>query len=118
LFTRVSTLEELDQQFAIASASNKRIMLDYYADWCTDCLKMEKSTFENPAVRNILNSRYIIVQVDVTDPNDPGPDSIKKRFGVFGPPAVLFFDSQGKALEQKNFYGYLDPEQFLTLISN
>ncbi len=118
LLTRVSSLDELDWHFALAKSSNKRIMLDFYADWCIDCLKMEKSTFQNPAVLDTLNSRYIALQVDVTDPNDPGPTAIKKRFGVFGPPAVLFFDSQGKALQQKNFYGYLDPDRFLTLISN
>ncbi len=118
LFTRVSTLEDIDQQFSLAASQNKRIMLDFYADWCTDCIKMEKSTFQDPAILNTLQQGYLTLQVDVTDPNDPGPRAIKKKFAVFGPPAVLFFDPDGKTLEHKNFYGYRNSADFLKLISN
>jgi thiol:disulfide interchange protein DsbD len=117
LFTQVSDLAELEQQFTRAATENKRIMIDFYADWCVDCIKMEKSTFEDQSVVSILEERYIALQVDVTDPNDEDTKAIKKKFGVFGPPAVLFFDSLGTPLDSKNFYGYQDPEQFLSLIS-
>ncbi len=118
LFTQISDLSELEQQFAQAAAKDKRIMIDFYADWCVDCIKMEKATFQDPSVVSILNDRYIALQVDVTDPNDEDTKAIKKQFGVFGPPAVLFFDSVGQPLDHKNFYGYQSPEQFLTLINN
>lgn len=117
LFTQVSDLAELDQQFTLAAKENKRIMIDFYADWCVDCIKMEKSTFEDQSVVSILEERYVALQVDVTDPNDEDTKAIKKKFGVFGPPAVLFFDSLGSPLDSKNFYGYQGPEQFLSLIS-
>ena len=77
---------------------------------------MEKSTFQDPAVVSVLQDRFVALQVDVTDPGDPGPKAIKKRFGVFGPPAVLFFDTEGNPLKERNFYGYRDPEAFLALI--
>ena len=118
MFIQVANLSELDQQFARADAEDKRIMIDFYADWCVDCIKMEKSTFQDPSVTSILNTRYIALQIDVTDPNDENTKAIKKKFGVFGPPAVLFFDHDGEPLDNKNFYGYQGPEQFLTLISN
>ena len=54
--------------------------------------------------------------MDVTDPKDPGPKAVKKRFGVFGPPAVLFFDESGNPLQDMNFYGYRKPDEFLALI--
>ena len=117
LFTQVSDLSELDQQFTLAANENKRIMIDFYADWCVDCIKMEKSTFQDQSVVSILEQSYIALQVDVTDPNDEDTKAIKKKFGVFGPPAVLFFDSLGTPLDSKNFYGYQGPEQFLSLIS-
>lgn len=118
LFTQVANLAELDQQFVRAETQDKRIMIDFYADWCVDCIKMEKSTFQDPAVVSILNTRYIALQVDVTDPNDENTKAIKKKFGVFGPPAVLFFGDDGEPLDSKNFYGYQGPAQFLSLISN
>ena len=118
LFTQVADLAALDQQFARAKAEDKRIMIDFYADWCVDCIKMEKSTFQDPSVTSILSARYIALQVDVTDPNDADTKAIKRKFGVFGPPAVLFFSDDGEPLDSKNFYGYQGPEQFLSLISN
>ncbi|MEJ2176752.1 MAG: protein-disulfide reductase DsbD, partial [Gammaproteobacteria bacterium] len=117
LFTQVSDLAELEQEFSRAATENKRIMIDFYADWCVDCIKMDKSTFHDPSVTSILDTRYIALQVDVTDPNDEDTKAIKRKFGVFGPPAVLFFDSLGSPLDSKNFYGYQGPEQFLSLIS-
>ncbi|MGI9317360.1 MAG: protein-disulfide reductase DsbD [bacterium] len=118
LFIQIADLGALDQQFSRAETENKRILIDFYADWCVDCIKMEKSTFQNQSVVDVLSERYIALQVDVTDPNDESTKAIKKKFGVFGPPAVLFFDANGKPLDLKNFYGYQNPEQFLSLISN
>ncbi len=113
LFTRVDNLAELDQQLAAAKAAGKGVMLDYYADWCIDCIRMEKTTFEDAAVLAELNAGFVSLQVDVTDPNDEDRKALKKRYGVFGPPAVLFFNARGEQLKDKSFYGYKDAETFL-----
>jgi thiol:disulfide interchange protein DsbD len=113
LFTRVNTLNELDQQLAGASQAGKNVMIDYYADWCVECLKMEKTTFRDAGVRAELRARFVTLQVDVTDPNDEKRKTLKKRYGVFGPPAALFFDTQGNQLKDKNFYGYMPADEFL-----
>ena len=113
LFTRVNTLNELDQQLAAASQAGKNVMIDYYADWCVECLKMEKTTFRDAGVRAELRARFVTLQVDVTDPNDEKRKTLKKRYGVFGPPAALFFDTQGNQLKDKNFYGYMPADEFL-----
>jgi thiol:disulfide interchange protein DsbD len=113
LFTRVNTLPELDQQLAAASQAGKNVMIDYYADWCVECLKMEKTTFRDAGVRAELRARFVTLQVDVTDPNDEKRKTLKKRYGVFGPPAALFFDTQGNQLKDKNFYGYMPADEFL-----
>lgn len=116
LFTRVNDLSELDRQLADASRAGKSVMIDYYADWCTDCIRMEKTTFQDADVLAELNARFVALQVDVTDPNDEDRRALKKRFGVFGPPAVLFLDADGTQLKDKSFYGYKDPEAFLAHI--
>ncbi len=117
VFTQIRNTTELDQQFIRARQDNRHIVLDYYADWCVDCLKMEKTTFQDPRVVQVLEERYIALQVDVTDPTDSDARAVKKRFGVFGPPAVLFFDPQGHRLPDLGFYGYRDPTEFLALIN-
>ena len=118
VFTRVNNTEALDQQFVVARQSGKHIMIDYYADWCVDCIKMEEATFSDPAVRNALAQGFIALQVDVTDPNDEQRKALKKRFGVFGPPAVLFFSPEGEQLKDKSFYGFKNAERFLVHLNS
>ena len=113
LFTRVNNVDELDQQLLAARQSGKNVMIDYYADWCVECLKMEDTTFNNASVRAELDARFIALQVDVTDPKDESRKALKKRFGVFGPPAVLFLNTQGEELKDKNFYGFKRADKFL-----
>ncbi len=113
LFTRVNSMAELDQELAAASSAGKKVMIDYYADWCIECLKMEETTFQDPAVSAELRANFATLQVDVTDPNDAKRKALKKRYGVFGPPAALFFDNKGTQLKDKSFYGYMSAEEFL-----
>ena len=117
LFTRVGNLAELEQQFARAAAGDKLVMLDYYADWCVDCARMEETTFRDPRVRETLQRDFVSVQIDVTDPRDEDGRALKKRFGVFGPPAVLWFDRNGVELKDQHFYGYRNSSDFYALIT-
>ena len=59
---------------------------------------------------------YRLLQVDLTDPDDPGPSAIKKRYGVFGPPAMLFFDPSGDEFGNQRLYGYRGAQEFATLL--
>ena len=117
LFTPVNTLTELDRQFARAAGEGKFVLLEYYADWCVDCARMEETTFRDPRVVEALRRDFVSLRIDVTDPRDAGGKALKKRFGVFGPPAVLLFDRNGAALKDKHFYGYRNSADFHALIT-
>lgn len=116
LFERVSTLGALENRLAAAKTAGKPVLLDYYADWCTDCLRMEKSTFADPRVREELRNRFVMLQADVTDPNNPDGQAIKSRFGVYGPPAMLFFAANGEERRELRTYGFRNIEEFLSLL--
>ncbi len=116
LFERVQTLRELDSRLAAAKLAGKPAMIDYYADWCTDCLRMEQATFAVPAVRAEMTGRFVLLQADVTDPNDPEVKAMKSRFGVFGPPAILLFDSSGAERRDLRAYGFRGPDEFLGML--
>ena len=118
LFTRVTSLEELDRQLIAAQSAGKPVMLDYYADWCVECKRMEKNTFEEPGVNRELKNRFVLIQVDVTDPKDEATRAIKQRYNVFGPPAILFFDSNGKEKQDLRLYGYRDSDEFIKILSD
>ncbi|MDT8385500.1 MAG: protein-disulfide reductase DsbD [Gammaproteobacteria bacterium] len=117
LFIQLRNTADLDRELAKARAAGKAVMLDYYATWCTDCRRMEKATFSNPQVQKILREKFVLLQVDVEDPNNAETEAIKKRYKVFGPPAMLFFDKDGNARKDLNFYGFRTPEEFIATLN-
>ena len=112
LFEHVKTMDQISTRMREATAQGKPLLIDFFASWCTDCLRMEESTFKDPKISALLNSEFIRLQVDLSDPDNPEGRAIKKRFSVFGPPAMLFFSASGKPLEEFNFYGYKAPDEF------
>jgi thiol:disulfide interchange protein DsbD len=116
LFERVSRLNDLENRLMAAKTAGKPVILDYYADWCTDCLRMEKATFADPRVREELRRRFVLLQADVTDPNHPEGKAIKQRFGVYGPPAMLFFAADGQERRELRTYGFRSVDEFTTLL--
>lgn len=111
LFVTIKHNTALDQQFAIANTENKPLILDFYATWCNDCVKMVETTFARPDVRTAL-SGYRLVKADVTE-NNSETRQIKQRFNVYGPPATLFFDHNGSEVKSLRIYGYLNEANFL-----
>jgi len=108
-FTRITGLADLQQR--VAKANGQIVMLDFYADWCVSCKEMERLTFTDPAVQSRLKSA-ILLQADVTQ-NSAEDKELLKKFGLYGPPGILFFDVQGKELADFRVIGYQDAEKFL-----
>jgi len=108
-FSRVMDAADLDRR--IAQSRGKMVMLDFYADWCVSCKEMERFTFTDPAVQTKLKS-VLLLQADVTA-NSETDQAMLKRFGLYGPPGILFFDAQGNEMSDFRMIGYQDAAQFL-----
>jgi thiol:disulfide interchange protein DsbD len=100
----------LDEQLARAAVEGRPVMLDFYADWCVDCKRMDRYTFPDPAVADAL-APAIVLKTDVT-PNDAEDRALMERFGLFGPPATLFFAPTGAELKGFRKLGYTPPAEF------
>ncbi len=115
VFTRIRTVAELDT--ALAQNKGKMATLDFYADWCVSCKEMEKLTFTNPKVKAKLDS-MLLLQVDVTA-NNADDKALLKRFNLFGPPGIIFFNSMGTEIPDGRVVGFQDAEKFLqSLVKN
>ena len=113
-FVRVKNVAELDGR--IAQANGKTVMLDFYADWCISCKEMERYTFTDAKVQAKLKNA-VLLQIDVTANSDEDK-VLLKRFELFGPPAILFFDAQGREQDDHRMIGYQDARQFLQSLKN
>jgi thiol:disulfide interchange protein DsbD len=107
-FARVASIAELEGKLA---APGKPVMLDFYADWCVSCKEMEKYTFSDPKVRAKLDG-MLLLQADVTGGSEHDR-ALLKRFSLFGPPGIIFFDAQGREIKGLRVIGYQNAERFL-----
>ena len=110
VFQRIKTTEDLDRALLSAAAEGKTTMLDFYADWCVSCKEMEAYTFTDAGVQAAL-SNTVLLQADVTA-NDDADQALLKRFGVFGPPTIIFFDRSGMQRHGYEVVGYMKAEAF------
>ncbi len=106
-FQRVGSVEALDQALKTAT---RPVMLDFYADWCISCKEMERFTFADPAVARRL-AGFQLLQADVTA-NNEADKALLKRFGLFGPPGIIFFDSAGQERQWLRVVGFQPAEAF------
>ena len=109
-FKKVKGLSGLNQEISLATAAHRPVMLDFYADWCFDCKRMEKRTFSDPGVQQAL-ANIVLIQADITA-NDEDDQALLKHFGLPGPPAILFFSTDGTEIRQYRLIGFLNPEKF------
>jgi thiol:disulfide interchange protein DsbD len=113
-FSRIKSTSDLDAR--LAQAKGQIVMLDFYADWCVSCKEMDRLTFSDSSVQSKLKSA-LVLQADVTV-NDSEDKILLQRFQLFGPPATLFFDAQGKELTDFRVIGYQDATQFINSLQN
>ncbi len=107
-FVQVDSIAALETKLA---APGKLAMLDFYADWCVSCKEMEAFTFTDARVKAKLE-RMLLLQADVTA-NTPEHKALLKRFSLFGPPGIVFFDAQGREIRGLRVIGYQNAERFL-----
>jgi len=112
-FQRVASVAELDAAVQSASNQGNPVLLDFYADWCITCKEMERYTFSDPAVQEVLRD-FVLLQADVTENSENDQALLQGRFGLPGPPAIMFFDRDGNERKNYRVVGFMEAEQFAT----
>ena len=112
IFRVVPTLKELKE---VIAESKKPVMIDFYADWCVSCVELENYTFSDPDVRAKLKE-FNLIKIDVTK-NSADDKELLKEFGLFGPPAIMFFKN-GEELKSKRIIGFKNAKVFLAHLNS
>ncbi|QZA81921.1 protein-disulfide reductase DsbD [Deefgea piscis] len=111
-FATVTSSSQLDQ--ALLAARGKPVMVDFYADWCVACIEFERETLSDDAVQDKLKE-MVLIRVDVTK-NSTEDAALLARFGLYGPPALIFYSSAGQELKPR-VIGFQNPRDFLQTLS-
>jgi thiol:disulfide interchange protein DsbD len=112
-FQRVADLEEMQAAIDQAAANGRPVMLDFYADWCVECVRYERTTFESAPVQEILSKHDVkLLQVDVTEQSQ-ADKALQRHFGIIGPPAIMFFGADGEEIKRARVAGYLNADKFV-----
>jgi len=110
-FRKIKTVADVREATLQASLEGRPVMLDFYADWCVVCQELEDYTFADPAVHEALEE-FVLLKADVTA-NDAADRELLQKFGLFGPPAVLFFNSDAEELRPYRLVGFVDADEFV-----
>lgn len=112
IFKKIKNIQELE--VAIKN-SNKPVMLDFWASWCISCKELEEITFQDEQVINKLQE-FTLLKADVTENNDEDK-ALQKKFGVVGPPALIFWDKDKNEIQASRIIGYKNPKDFLEIVN-
>ncbi|MFM0173605.1 protein-disulfide reductase DsbD [Paraburkholderia sediminicola] len=108
-FETIRSNAELDQ--ALQAASGRPVMVDFYADWCISCKELERFTFTDPRVLSEF-AHWKLLRIDVTK-NAAEDTAMLRRFGLFGPPALIFYDRNGRQQPNAQLAGFIGADAFL-----
>jgi thiol:disulfide interchange protein DsbD len=90
-------------------------MLDFWASWCVSCKELDLITFKDEEVIKKLQG-FTLLKADVTENNDDDK-ALQKRFGIVGPPALVFWDDKKQEIQSAKIVGYKNPKEFLEIVN-
>jgi len=110
-FERMEDPQAIRQALDNAARQGQPVMLDFYADWCISCKVIERRVFSDSEVVQALEG-ITLLQIDMTD-NTPEQQALLDELGLFGPPAILFYQPDGTELENRRVLGEMNAGEFL-----
>ena len=107
------------QALAEAGRSNKPIFALFSgSDWCSPCIKLEKTILDTEEFRKFATLNLVLLQVDFPRRKKMMPiqrqmnEELSKKFGVDSFPTILILSPKGSVLDQLGFEGQT-PEEFI-----
>lgn len=110
-FMPIKSEADLERELALAVSQNRPVLLDFYADWCVTCKELERYTFSDPDVIKALDG-FVLLRADVTANDATDRALLQGRFGMPGPPSIMFFDRNGKEHRKFRVVGFVPAPEF------
>ena len=104
-----------ESALTLAKEQKKPVVIDFAADWCSACKRIDKNTFSSQNVLSELQ-RFVLLKIDCTDSNDDDVKRLLKKYDVVGLPSILFVHSDGNIDKQKRITSYIGPDDFFEIL--
>ncbi len=104
--SKVNWMYDYDEGLRKARDESKLVLLNFYADWCGWCKRLDQETFHDDGVASYLNDELVCVKID-TESNA----GLARSYDVSSIPVTVFLSSEGREVER--IRGYLPPASFL-----
>ncbi|NOZ79553.1 MAG: DUF255 domain-containing protein [Acidobacteria bacterium] len=91
-----------------ARSKNRTILIDFYADWCIWCRRLDATTYRDPKVVAFLTDRVVATKLNVDKREGR---SLSTKYHVDGLPTILLLSADGRELGR--IPGYMPAGQFL-----
>ncbi len=113
---------QIAEALATAKKENKRVLLQFGANWCGWCHRLHKLFQTNKAIAAKLKADYLVVLIDVNKGHNKAIDSKYSHPTAFGLPVIVILDADGKQLTTKDTATLEDgnahsPEKVLSFLS-
>jgi thiol:disulfide interchange protein DsbD len=102
-----------DELLLDARGLKKPVIIDFYADWCSPCLKLDKATFHDPEIVKQAGRDFVMIKVNLTRGGNPVYERLLRKYGIKGVPTIVFLDNQGKELPALRLVDFVPPNEFL-----
>ncbi len=107
----------IDSAITVAAQSNKILMIDFTANWCPPCRKMEKETFSTELIVN-KSDEFINIRIDVDKQGEVANKykSNANKYGGIGIPNILFIDKDKKVV--RHIIGFHNAEKLESVMDS
>ena len=107
-FSNVNWYHSLEDAQKIARATNKLILVDFWADWCGPCKKMDSDVWSKDEIKE-LSDNFIPVKIDFDTQKQ-----LVARYGVKAIPMILILDAYGEVIYSS--IGYKDKDHMKKIL--
>lgn len=109
--------KDLATAVQVSKQQRQLVLVDFYAEWCGPCKKMEKETYADPRVIARLK-QYVPVKIDIEQDqsNARKYEGNAARYNGKGIPATMIMDGNGTVLARA--HGYLSAEKLIALLDS